>query len=75
MPKEAKLRHKVSSTNFQRMSSQSSDASIIRTYIENLCSVHWSKKTHINHDLVKAQKILDNDHYGLITVRKNYWSI
>ena len=70
MPKEAKEKAQSELNKLQRMSSQSSDASIIRTYIENLCSVPWSKKTHINHDLVKAQKILDNDHYGLNKVKE-----
>ncbi len=70
MPKEAKAKAQSELNKLQRMSSQSSDASIIRTYIENLCSVPWSKKTHISHDLVKAQKILDNDHYGLNKVKE-----
>jgi ATP-dependent Lon protease len=70
MPKEAKAKAQSELNKLQRMSSQSSDASIIRTYIENLCSVPWSKKTHINRDLVKAQKILDNDHYGLNKVKE-----
>ena len=70
MPKEAKAKAQSELNKLQRMSSQSSDASIIRTYIENLCSVPWSKKTHISHDLVKAQKILDDDHYGLNKVKE-----
>ena len=70
MPKEAKNKAQSELNKLQRMSSQSSDASIIRTYIENLCSVPWSKKTKTNKDLVKAQKILDEDHYGLDKVKE-----
>jgi len=70
MPKEAKSKAQGELNKLQRMSSQSSDASIIRTYIENLCSVPWSKKTRISQDLIKAQKILDDDHYGLIKVKE-----
>ena len=70
MPKEAKKKAQSELNKLQRMSSQSSDASIIRTYIENLCSVPWSKKTKTNKDLVKAQKILDSDHYGLDKVKE-----
>jgi len=70
MPKEAKNKAQGELNKLQRMSSQSSDASIIRTYIENLCSVPWSKKTRISQDLIKAQKILDDDHYGLIKVKE-----
>jgi len=70
MPKEAKTKAQGELNKLQRMSSQSSDASIIRTYIENLCTVPWSKKTRINQDLKKAQKILDGDHYGLNKVKE-----
>ena len=70
MPKEAKNKAQGELHKLQRMSSQSSDASIIRTYIENLCSVPWSKKTRISQDLIKAQKILDDDHYGLNKVKE-----
>ena len=37
---------------------------------QNLCSVPWSKKTKTNKDLVRAQKILDEDHYGLDKVKE-----
>jgi len=70
MPKEVKNKAQGELNKLQRMSSQSADASIIRTYIENLCSVPWSKKTRISQDLIKAQKILDDDHYGLNKVKE-----
>jgi len=70
MPKDAKEKAQSELKKLSRMSSQSSDASIIRTYIENLCDVPWKKKTIINKDLKKAQKILDNDHYGLNKVKE-----
>ncbi len=70
MPKEAKTKAQSELKKLSRMSSQSSDASIIRTYIENLCEVPWKKKTRINKDLRKAQKILDEDHYGLDKVKE-----
>ncbi len=70
MPKDAKEKAESELRKLSRMSSQSSDASIIRTYIENLCDVPWKKQTRINKDLAKAQKILDDDHYGLIKVKE-----
>jgi len=70
MPKHAKEKAQSELKKLSRMSSQSSDASIIRTYIENLCEVPWKKQTRINKDLNKAQKILDNDHYGLHKVKE-----
>lgn len=70
MPKVVKAKAESELKKLSRMSSQSSDASIIRTYIENLCDVPWKKKTIINKDLKKAQKILDDDHYGLNKVKE-----
>ncbi|HBW06606.1 MAG TPA: endopeptidase La [Gammaproteobacteria bacterium] len=70
MPKAVKAKAESELKKPSRMSSQSSDASIIRTYIENLCDVPWKKKTIINKDLKKAQKILDGDHYGLNKVKE-----
>jgi ATP-dependent Lon protease len=70
MPKVVKTKAESELKKLSRMSSQSSDASIIRTYIENLCDVPWKKQTRINKDLDKAQKILDDDHYGLNKVKE-----
>ncbi len=70
MSKEAKKKAQNELKKLSRMSSHSSDASIIRTYIENLCDVPWKKKTVINKDLNKAQKILDDDHYSLNKVKE-----
>ena len=70
MPKVVKAKAESELKKLSRMSSQSSDASIIRTYIENLCDVPWKKQTRINKDLHKAQKILDDDHYGLNKVKE-----
>ena len=70
MPKAAKEKAQSELKKLSRMSSQSSDASIIRTYIENLCEVPWRKRTRINRDLKQAQKILDQDHYGLDKVKE-----
>ncbi len=70
MPKAAKEKAQSELKKLSRMSSQSSDASIIRTYIENLCEVPWKKQTRINKDLAKAQEILNDDHYGLEKVKE-----
>lgn len=54
----------------QKMSPQSSDAAVIRNYIENLCNVPWYKKTRTNKNIAKAETILNNDHYGLDKVKE-----
>lgn len=48
----------------------SSEASVIRNYIETLISLPWKKKTKINNNIKKAKKILDFDHYGLEDIKE-----
>ena len=54
----------------QMMSPLSSEANVVRNYLEWLISMPWSKKTEDNFDLLRAQKILDEDHYGLEKVKE-----
>ena len=52
------------------MSPMSAEASVVRTYIETIVNLPWSKSTKINHDLSSAEITLDNDHYGLDKVKE-----
>jgi ATP-dependent Lon protease len=52
------------------MSPMSAEASVVRNYIETLVNLPWKKKTKIGKNLVAAQKILDEDHYGLEKVKE-----
>ena len=70
MPTEVRKKVENELKKLQRMSQQSSDASIVRTYIENLCKTPWKKKTIINKDIKKAQSILNEDHYGLSKIKE-----
>ncbi len=70
LPKEVKTKATSELAKLRRMSSQSSDAAVIRTYLDNLCEVPWYKKTKINKNLKNAQVVLDNDHYGLDKVKE-----
>ena len=51
------------------MSPMSAEATVVRNYIEVLTSLPWSKKTKIKHDLVNAEEVLNEDHYGLDKVK------
>ena len=55
---------------FEMVPSGSSEASVIRTYLETLLGVPWFEKTIDNEDLKNAKKILDEDHYGLEKVKE-----
>ncbi len=53
-----------------KMSGTSPEAAVIRTYVEWLLEVPWSERTKDNHDLKRAQEILDADHFGLEKVKE-----
>lgn len=54
----------------QRMSPNSAEHGVIRTYVEWLVDVPWSKSTPDNISIENAEKVLDEDHYGLEKVKK-----
>jgi ATP-dependent Lon protease len=65
---KAKVRSELH--RFEMMPEASLEASLIQTYIDTLLGVPWYQKTDDNDDLVNVQKILDEDHYGLVKVKK-----
>jgi ATP-dependent Lon protease len=52
------------------MSPMSAEATVVRNYLDWLLSIPWGKKSKVKHDLVLAQEILDNDHFGLEKVKE-----
>ena len=54
----------------EMMHPDASEASIVRTYLDWLLDVPWSKSTRDHLDLKLAQEVLDADHYGLETVKE-----
>jgi ATP-dependent Lon protease len=55
---------------FSKMPYGSHEASVIRSYLETCLELPWNKVSHDHIDLVKAQKVLDHDHYGLDKVKE-----
>jgi ATP-dependent Lon protease len=53
----------------ERMSPESSEFALLRTYLEWINDLPWSKRTVDQLDLVKAKRILDEDHFGLDKVK------
>lgn len=70
MPKEALDKANSEMKKLRMMSPMSAEASVVRNYIETLVNLPWKKKTKIHKDLVEAQRILDEDHYGLEKVKE-----
>lgn len=52
------------------MSPMSAEASVVRSYIDWMLSVPWSKRSKVKHDLKRASDILEADHYGLDEVKE-----
>ena len=70
MPKEAYERALREVGRYERMPPLSPESAITQNYIEWLSEVPWSKRTRDSLDLARAQKILDEDHYGLEKVKE-----
>ena len=65
---DTKVRKEID--KFARMSPMSPDANVSRTYIETILELPWHKSNKINRNLAKAEKILNEDHYGLEKVKE-----
>jgi ATP-dependent Lon protease len=69
MPQEARKKAESELKKLKLMSPMSAEATVVRTYIDVLTGLPWSKKTKIKHDLANAEAVLDEDHYGLEKVK------
>ncbi len=54
----------------RNMSPMSAEATVVRNYLDWMLAIPWKKRTRIKKDLVRAQEILDEDHYGLQRVKE-----
>ncbi|MDP3799166.1 MAG: endopeptidase La [Polaromonas sp.] len=69
MPQDARKKAESELKKLKLMSPMSAEATVVRTYIDVLTGLPWSKKTKIKHDLVNAENVLNEDHYGLEKVK------
>ena len=70
MPKDVEEKAMRELSRFQRMPSMSPESTVIRTYLDWLIDTPWKKRTKDTIDLDFAQKVLDEDHYGLSKVKE-----
>ena len=70
MPKLAKEKCLSELKKLKSMSPMSAEATVVRNYLDWMTELPWSNKSKINTDLNDAQKILDEDHYGLEKVKE-----
>jgi ATP-dependent Lon protease len=70
MPGEVKREADKQLRRLEQMHPESSEASLVRTYLDWLVDLPWSKKTKDNINIKKAKQVLDEDHYNLEKVKE-----
>jgi ATP-dependent Lon protease len=69
MPKDALKKAQSELKKLKLMSPMSAEATVVRNYLDVLVGLPWAKKTKIKHDLVRAEGVLNEDHFGLEKVK------
>ena len=70
MPKEAREKAVAEFNKLKLMSPMSAEATVVRNYIDWLVKVPWKKRSKVRTDIIDAQRVLDEDHYGLDKVKE-----
>ncbi len=68
--KEAREKATAELKKLRNMSPMSAEATVVRNYLDWMLSIPWKKRSRISKDLDRAQRILDEDHYGLEKVKE-----
>ena len=69
-PKKPRRRPTSELNKLKLMSPMSAEATVVRNYIDWLVNVPWKQRTRVRHDLAGAEKVLDEDHYGLEKIKE-----
>lgn len=70
MPKDAEEKARTELNKLKMMSPMSAEASVLRAYIDWMIKVPWSKRSKVRSDLVRAEEVLNKDHFGLEEVKE-----
>ncbi len=65
MPKEAAAKTRQEFKKLKLMTPMSAEATVVRNYIEWIISLPWYERSRTHSDIGEAERILDEDHYGL----------
>lgn len=70
MPDEAKAKAQTELNKLKMMSPMSAEATVTRNYLDWMLQVPWKAASVLTYNLIQAEKILDEDHYGLEKVKE-----
>ena len=70
LSKEAREKVDGELKKLKSMSPMSAEATVVRNYLDWILSIPWGVKSRVKKDLNRAQKVLDDDHYGLEKVKE-----
>jgi ATP-dependent Lon protease len=70
LSKEAREKALAEAKKLRTMSPMSAEATVVRNYLDWLLSIPWSKPSKVKKDIKHAEKILNDDHYGLEKVKE-----
>jgi ATP-dependent Lon protease len=70
MPKEAREKANSELAKLKLMSPMSAEATVVRNYIDWLVKCPWRKRSKVKHDIASAERVLNEDHYGLEKVKE-----
>ncbi|MFM9885882.1 MAG: endopeptidase La [Burkholderiales bacterium] len=70
MPKDARQKAEGELKKLRLMSPMSAEATVVRNYLDTLTNLPWKKRSKVSNDIPAAERILDEDHYGLEKVKE-----
>ena len=70
LSKEARTRANAELKKLRAMAPMSAEATVARNYLDVLLGLPWGKKSRLKRDIAEAQRVLDEDHYGLEKVKE-----
>jgi len=70
IPQEAKKEINKNIEKLTKMHPESAESTVVRNYLDWMLDIPWSISTKDNLDLIRAKRILDDDHYGLDKVKE-----
>ena len=70
LPKEAKEKTLAELGKLKQMPPMSAESTVVRTYIDWMVRLPWKKRSRLARDMARAERILNEDHYGLDEVKE-----